>query len=471
MIVNMNVNNLCLYVDNRISVLLKDIPREFFIKITKALTFPNPEYLSAVKYGYSKWGKPSEIKLYKIDQDWLHLPRGFGSELIRLLKKNNIDYQIKDSRLLLSPVDFGSKIKLWNYQVPAVKKMIRHRQGGIVAGCGAGKTQIMLEVMAHIKQPALWVCHTHELLQQTRERVVENLMLKPEEIGIIASGDVKLGEKLTISLIQTLNRLDLKKISNSFGAIFIDEAHHLAARTFFNTINKFPALYRFWASATPDRADGLTKIIYACGGPALYQIDRSELSTVTPELKVIETDFNSYEINYARLISKLIQNKKRNQLIVQAILREAPGNYSLVLSERIKHLSILKNMLNQAMPDLQVEILTGKIPKKTRERIMSDVNAGKVDVLLATQLAREGLDIEHLNRLFLATPKRGTGALEQEIGRIMRPSENKDDAVVYDFWDVQNPILKSQFWSRRETYRKLGIYFNPRYVEKSNMLA
>ena len=71
------------------------------------------------------------------------------------------------------------------YQAPAVKSILKYRQGGVVAGCGAGKTEIMLEALARIKQPSLWICHTHELLQQTKERAVEKLRLRHERNSIM----------------------------------------------------------------------------------------------------------------------------------------------------------------------------------------------------------------------------------------------------------------------------------------------
>jgi len=88
---------------------------------------------------------------------------------------------------------------------------------------------------------------------------------------------------------------------------------------------------------------------------------------------------------------------------------------------------------------------------------MEHVKTRQVDVLLATQLAREGLDVPHLDRLFLVSPKKALAATEQEIGRIRRPCDNKTDAIVFDFWDTGNPVFKSQFWKRRAVYEKLGI--------------
>ena len=428
--------------------------------ILSDLTIENPAYIKAVRMDLrSKYNIPETIKLFQFDNNILILPRGYGRKLLQRFKETSTVYQAEDNRLTLPPVQFNSSIRLRDYQTPAVDALVKNRQGGVVAGCGAGKTQIVLEAIARIRQPALWICHTYELLQQTLERACSVLNMVHDEIGVIANGKVKVGERLTLALIQTLNKADLSQLINKFGLIVIDEAHHLAAKSFFDTIGKFPALYRIWASATPERSDGLSEMVYVCGGPILYTINSQELPTVTPMLKVVETNFTScYSADeYTKLISNLINNNARNELIVKTIATEVQGNYSLVLSDRVEHLEILQEMLRKALPGLVIEVLTGSLNKKTRREMMDRVNNRQIDVLLATQLAREGLDIIHLNRLFLTTPKRAGGAVQQECGRIMRPCPGKSDAIVYDFWDSKSPILKSQFWARREVYRKLGM--------------
>jgi superfamily II DNA or RNA helicase len=261
-----------------------------------------------------------------------------------------------------------------------------------------------------------------------------------------------------LALIQTIRDTDLVDLAGRFGAVFIDEAHHLAATSFYETVNSFTALYRLWASATPTRQDGLTKMVYAAGGPVLYEIGLHDLPVIIPSLQVIETSYSGHNENYTKLISDLIQNKRRNHLIVDTIVRETPGNYSLVLSDRIEHLHTLAAMLKEAAPGMRIETLTGKLTsKKQREAIMEQAQNREIDVLLSTQLAREGLDLPHLNRLFLVTPKRAAGATQQEIGRVMRPCEGKQDAVVFDFVDFNSPILRAQFWRRRDVYRQLGM--------------
>lgn len=108
--------------------------------------------------------------------------------------------------------------------------------------------------------------------------------------------------------------------------------------------------------------------------------------------------------------------------------------------------------------------------KKMRGEILKQARAGEIQILFATQLAREGLDLPTLCVGHTVTPKRGdTGGdtglnLEQEIGRIMRPDPNYPDkkAVWYDYVDDSCGFFKSQYYSRRRVYKRLGIALKAR---------
>ena len=161
--------------------------------------------------------------------------------------------------------------------------------------------------------------------------------------------------------------------------------------------------------------------------------------------------------DYSTLLTQLTQNECRNRLIVDTIAQHAPGHYSLVLSERVEHLTILQDLLTQVIPSLRTATLTGRMSRQDRREVMARVQDREIDVLFATQLAREGLDIVHLDQLFMTCPKRAAAAVEQECGRVMRPAEGKTGAAVWDFWDSGNPMLRGQFWRRRDVYRRLGM--------------
>jgi superfamily II DNA or RNA helicase len=443
-------------VSHEMRLSLEDMPRELYEVITGTLTIDNPEYIKTTKYGYGGVNVPRYIKLYKHQGSELIVPRGMAKTVLRYVKRWNIPHELKDVRLLLPKVEFQSNINLRDYQESAINEMLQGTQGFLVSPCGSGKTVMMVEMMTRIQQPTLFIVHQKELMEQIINTAVALTDVTREEIGVIGSGKKSIGKRMTVATIQTLNRLDLKEYVSQFGAVFIDEAHHLAAKSFYEVISQFKGCYRFAVSATPERADGLTQMVYACTGGIAYEIKQEAVPTIIPSLKVVRTSFSSASKEHREIVKALINNKERNQLIVNQIKAEASGNYSLVLSDRVEHLKALKGLLDEELPEVRTEILTGDLPKAKRKELMEEAKKRKIDILLATQLAREGLDIPHLNRLFLTYPKKSPASVQQEVGRVMRPSEGKQSAVVFDFID-QNGILHSQFRKRKTVYKEIGM--------------
>lgn len=446
-----------IYVSNDIRMMEDEVPNGLREQLLNDLTLDNPAFLSAEKYGYSTYNIPSKIRLYELEDGWMIVPRGVGNNIIRYLQSENIPYQFNDERLLLPAVEFQSKIKLRDYQKEAVEQMMQRTQGFLVSPCGSGKTVMMIELMTRLKQPTLFIVHQKELMDQIVNTAINLTDVTKEEIGIIGAGKRSIGERMTVATIQTLNRMDLDEIAGEFGAVFIDEAHHVAAKSFYDVISRFRGCYRLAVSATPNRSDGLTRIVYSCTGNVVHEIKQEHVPTIIPRLQIVKTNFSSKHSEHRDIVKELISDKARNQLIVDVIKREAPENYSLVLSDRVEHLKKLQALITKALPSLRCEMLTGSVKKSERKEIMDRAKRKEIDILLATQLAREGLDIPHLNRLFMTYPKKAAASVTQEIGRIMRPSEGKSDAIVFDFVDDKNGILFHQFKQRKAVYHELGM--------------
>lgn len=87
------------------------------------------------------------------------------------------------------------------------------------------------------------------------------------------------------------------------------------------------------------------------------------------------------------------------------------------------------------------------------------MRSGKKKYLFATYtLAKEGLDIPRLERLYLATPQKDYAVVTQSIGRIARTFPGKTDPIAYDFVDDIGYLVKS-YKKRCAIYRKEGCYF------------
>ena len=88
-----------------------------------------------------------------------------------------------------------------------------------------------------------------------------------------------------------------------------------------------------------------------------------------------------------------------------------------------------------------------------RRKVVAALNAGHVKVLVATgQLIGEGFDCRELSTLFLATAIRFNGRLLQYLGRVLRPAPGKVKATVYDYLDINVPVLEAAARAR------LGVY-------------
>ena len=432
-------------------------------KIKQDLTIKNPEYQKKRAMGLPLWGCSKEIKLWEEKDGTLILPRGFARRLWLIEK-----FECDDKRLTLPEIDYNSSIQLRDYQAPAIEAIKKAKQGVLNMPFGAGKTETGLGVLAELKQPALWLTHTKDLLNQSLERAKARLNLQPGEYGIIAADEFSIGTHITFAMIQTLaNRdLNLLHILNQFGAIVIDECHHVyknanSVAQFYSVISQFPAKYRIGLTATAHRADGLIDTMFHTIGPIIYQVQQETLNTagnvIVPTVEIINTDFvllteePDPNKRFRIMLNQMQVDTKRNEAIL-TVMKRNKAQFNLVLGDGLDHLQQLKEKLNA-----NSAFVCGQTPKKEREKIMEDVKAGKYNYLFATYgLAKEGLDVPQLNRLYLTTPKRDKTTIQQAVGRIARKSEGKTDAIVYDFIDIKIGTCNRQAAERKKVYKSIG---------------
>ena len=103
--------------------------------------------------------------------------------------------------------------------------------------------------------------------------------------------------------------------------------------------------------------------------------------------------------------------------------------------------------------------MTSKTNKAARDKAIEDMRKGRKKYLFATYaLAKEGLDIPRLERLYLTTPQKDYAVVTQSIGRIARTFEGKADPICYDFVDNIGYLFRV-YKKRCTTYRKIGCYF------------
>lgn len=425
--------------------LLSGISFDFEKEIKARLTIENPQYKAALKYGrwIGKKLKP-QLKYYEPVVQGLRFPRGFANQAVIMCREHlGKDPEIIDMRRTLGEIELVFTGQLRSYQNFAVGEALKKSFGVIESGTGSGKTIMALALIAARRQPTLVVVHTKELLYQWRERAEQFLEC---DVGLIGDGRFSV-EPLTISIVNSV-RKRVDELVPKFGHLVVDECHRVPAALFTDVVSKFDCQYLLGLSATAFRSDNeLTKLIYFFMGDRIHRVDPLELkatgAVLKPEIIRTSTSFTyRYRGDYQALIKALTVHEGRNRQILEDICQvagEPESGTCLVVSDRVSHCTFFAEKLHRR--GLQVELLTGQIAPESRSAIVTAVQGGKVQVLVATlQLISEGFDCPGLSTLFLTTPIVFEGRILQVIGRIMRPAENKR-ARVFDYVDENIPTL------------------------------
>ena len=428
--------------------------------VIQDMTLVNPEYEQRQRMRLWLRDTPKTLTLAEHRGDKLVLPRGYLGALRQRIREAGGKFILDDKRLMLPSIDLEFKGKLRPYQAQAMENLTKHPDGVLVGGCGSGKTVIGCALIAHWRQPALVICHTKELLKQWCGELQNFLGVNAGQIGD-GSFDI---QPITVSLVQSLvSRPELlEDIKNRFGLILLDEAHHCPAKTFTEVIQYFPALFRYGLSATPERRDGLTDFLFSVIGHSRHTITSNELHAggvlVTPEIRMIPTEFESfYEDDWVSLMTELTESDERNKFAVDVIVDLVDnGRKVIALSERVAHVEKLDSMINKLRKGASIPAY-GKLPKRARETAFDKIRNGDAQVLLATKLADEGLNLPNLDAVVLLTPSRDAGRTMQRVGRTLRAVPNKPAPIVIDIVDVQVPLLASQARTRFfNCYRKIS---------------
>ena len=426
--------------------LLVGIDLQLEKELKRQLTIANPQYLAAKKYGrwIGKRLKP-ELKYYEPVPTGLRFPRGFSNQAVALCREfTGTTPQIIDQRRLLPEIDCAFHGELRKYQKQAVEAVCSRSFGVLEAGTGSGKTVMALAAIARRCQPTLVVVHTKELLYQWIERAREYLAMP---VGMIGDGHFDV-QPVTIAIVNTA-RKRVDELAPQFGHLIVDECHRVPASLFTDVVSAFDCHFQLGLSATAFRSDdGLTRLIYFYMGDRVFQVDQQELADsgaiVKPVIVRAATTFAyNYRGDYQALLKALTSHEGRNRQIIDDILKvagEPSSGTSLVVSDRVSHCQIFVEALRAA--GIEAALLTGQVAPEQRLAIVSAVQEGRVQVLVATlQLISEGFDCPGLTHLFLTTPITFEGRLLQVIGRIMRPAANKQ-AKVFDYVDENVAALR-----------------------------
>jgi len=451
---------------NLVYVEKKELPPALINRIIRLAAFQNPEFFKAQAMRLSTYGKPRIISCSEEFEHHIGLPRGILDSLLTLFSEHGINCEITDERNSGISIELNFQGELRPEQLEAGKKILKHDIGVLSLPTAFGKTVIAAWLLSKRKSNTLILVHRRQLLEQWLAQLSIFLNLPSKNIGQIGAGKNKPTKIVDIGIIQSLNRKgEINDIIAEYGHVIIDECHHVPAFSFESLLKQVKAKYVLGLTATPIRKDGHHPIIIMQCGPIRHHIKNLSPSLNQFGRKVIlrKTSFKFNETNdhtpIQNIYAALIKDEQRNDLIFNDILLSLENKRSpLLLTERTSHLEYFANRLKGFAKNIIV--LKGGLTSKKLKNLMDQIASIPDDeerIILATgRYIGEGFDDRRLDTLFLVMPISWKGTLQQYVGRLHRRHRNKSLVQVFDYVDVNVPMLSRMFQKRLRGYQSLG---------------
>jgi superfamily II DNA or RNA helicase/very-short-patch-repair endonuclease len=438
-------------------------------RLLRLAAFQNPEFYKAQAMRLPTYDKPRIIACAEDHPHHIGLPRGCLGDLLDLLSDLKITPVVRDERLPGLPLSVKFRGELRPEQRIAAEAMLAHETGVLSAATAFGKTVIAAWLIAQrgVNTPIL--VHRRQLLDQWMERLSAFLDL-PAGIGQIGGGRDRANGLLDVAVIQSLGRKGVVDDRvGDYGHLIVDECHHLPAYSFEQVARRAKARFVAGLSATVARKDGHHPIIFMQCGPIRHRVSAKAQAAMRPfEHTVIvrPTAFQSGKtanadkrVAFHDLYRELVDDETRNQRICDDIVQAVhDGRSPLVLTERNDHLDRLASQLSGSVRHLLV--LRGGMSKKQRESVANRLAAVPRDedrVLLSTgKYIGEGFDDARLDTLVLTLPVSWRGTIAQYVGRLHRLYDSKREVRVFDYADLNVPMLARMFDRRCRGYEAAG---------------
>jgi superfamily II DNA or RNA helicase/very-short-patch-repair endonuclease len=459
-----------LVVGNEIYIAKEGLASGLRNRLLRLAAFQNPEFYKAQAMRLPTYDKPRIIACAEDFPQHMGLPRGCMDDVQQLLSDLNITPVVRDERCHGLPLHVTFQGTLRPEQKAAADSMLGHDIGVLAATTAFGKTVVAAWLIAERGVNTLVLVHRRQLLDQWVERLSTFLNINKREIGRIGGGRRKPTGKLDVAVIQSLVRKSVVDDSiGEYGHLIVDECHHLSAHSFELVVRRAKATFVTGLSATVTRKDGHHPIIFMQCGPVRHRVNAKAEAMRRPfthSVLVRPTSFQSAissptdkRVEFQSLYGELIADELRNRRICEDVIEAVQaGRSPLVLTERNEHLDNLASKFAGRVG--HVIVLRGGMGKKQREAIAAELATASTEkgrVILATgRYIGEGFDDARLDTLFLTLPVSWHGTIAQYAGRLHRLYHGKREVRIYDYADLNVPMLARMFDRRCRGYEAVG---------------
>lgn len=342
----------------------------------------------------------------------------------------------------------GNALTLRPYQAQAVQNLRIGLAGGdgrliLCSPTGSGKTEMGMALVkgARAKRKRVaFLCNRIHLVEQTSRRFDKAGIAH----GVIQGGNTaRTYEKVIVASIQTVAKRGLPDVD----LLLIDEAHTVAGSKDYRAVIAAAKCPVIGLSATP-YARGLGKHYSELGG-ALFQqmviaatipeliaqgflVDCDVYAPSEPDMTGIKQTRNAFgEMDYSDAdVGRAVDKPELVGDIVTHWMRLAKGTPTVCFASNIAHSKhIVEKFRASGVPAEHIDCYTDE---EERKAILRRIETGETLIISNVGILCEGWDFPACKTLILARPTRSLIRYIQMAGRVLRPHQSKQRALILD---------------------------------------
>jgi superfamily II DNA or RNA helicase len=397
------------------------------------------------------------------------IPGNNYRHLVEVLQREQTDFIDKAKAFAALELDSQLNLEPYPHQAAALQAWKRAgRQGVIVLPTGAGKTLVAQLAMAATPRSTLILVPTIDLMHQWYAQLL--ITFPGTEIGLLGGGS----RDRSPILISTYDSaaIQIESLGDLYGLLICDECHHLPT-DFYRVVAEYSiAPYRLGLSATPERSDGKHQDLEQLLGKEVYRQTAADLagSALSPyRVEQIEVKLSDEELSrYHKLIEErdiFLRSQKISfgsidgwQKFIRASCRSTEGRRAMLAHREAKEITlstngklrILAEILERHYPEstliftsdnatvyriaqsLLIPAITHHTPVKERHQILTHFREGTYNVLVASQVLNEGVDVPAASIAVILSGTASPREYIQRLGRILRKGKADKQAVLYE---------------------------------------
>jgi len=361
---------------------------------------------------------------------------------------SDTEFSVKEAKDFIETLNI--KYEPRDYQLSTFVHSVRKRRALLLSPTASGKSMMIYLIARyyrdiHNKKTLIIVPTTSLVHQMTSD--FEDYGLEENSVHKIMGGLEKTSENhsIFVSTWQSIHKLP-KTWFDQFGLVVGDEAHLFKAASLTSIMHKLnKCVYRFGFTGTLDGTLTNKLVLEGIFGPVKQVtttaklIDKKYLAGFTIKALVLkypdEIKKQMSGLDYQTEIDYIVTNKKRNKFIKNLAL-SLEGNTLLLFQFVEKQGKVLYDLIKEEIKDRNVFFISGKVDADKREEIRKLIETEKNSIIVASfGTSSTGINIKNLHNIIFASPSKARVRNLQSIGRVLRKSETKTNAVLYDIAD------------------------------------